>query len=59
MAPFTSSLTYNDPSGPCAKPHGLAFAFLVLNTLSVPLKPSAKTSQGPDGLPFLKGTNTT
>ena len=62
MAPLESSLTYRDPSGPCANPQGLAFALLGFETLapfSVPANPFAKISQSPVALPFLKGINAT
>jgi hypothetical protein len=34
-------------------------ASLTLTIGSTPAKPSAKTSQSPEGAPFLKGTNAT
>jgi len=52
IAPLLSSHTYKEPSGPSAKPQGLALANLGLVTISVPANPFAKISQSPDGLPF-------
>ena len=56
--PLVSSVTYNDPSGPTASPHGRAAASPGFVKPVLPAKPSAKTSYLP-GLSPVNGTNVT
>src|SRR5678816_178884 len=57
--PLASSVTYKEPSGPWANPHGLKMAWFGVAIFSFPAKPLANISQSPLGFPFLKGTNAT
>ena len=58
--PPTVEETYIAPSGPWASPVGRYFASRGLFSGSAPAKPSANTTQSPDGLPRASsGWNTT
>jgi hypothetical protein len=59
ILPFSVSPIYIEPSGAKAIPIGLYFASRVLTMVSIPAKPSAKTSYSPEGFPSLKGTKPT